>query len=269
MQLSLAISPCPNDTFIFDALVNNKIDTKGFSFDLHLADVEELNQSAFNNQFDITKLSYHALSNCLGNYDLLDAGSALGRNCGPLLISRLPYEKNDLIGKIIAIPGEWTTANFLLTYFDIPKIEIKEYLFSDIEAAIKTGQVDAGVIIHENRFTYADRGFRLVQDLGAYWELKSGYPIPLGGIAIKKNLDQEVKQSVNSLIFESLQYAMSTRGELPPFVLSNAQEMEETVMRKHIDLYVNKFSLSLGEEGFAAIIELFSALKSPPPTLIK
>ncbi len=267
MKLSIGISPCPNDTFIFDALLHQKIDTKGIEFDLHLADVEELNLRAINHEFDITKVSYHALSQCTDDYHLLSAGSALGRNCGPLLISKQPLSKSDLSTARIAIPGDWTTAHFLLKYYAPEEIHKSLFLFSDIEEAIHAGEVEAGVIIHENRFTYKERGFHLIQDLGEYWEQETNYPIPLGGIAIKKSLPMEVQRKVNQLIQESLQYAWNQK-DLPEFVSCNAQEMSPEVMRQHIQLYVNKYTYDLGTEGEQAVRYLMNSLYLKHPLKI-
>ncbi len=254
MKISIGFSPCPNDTYIFDALINQKIDTAPFEFELTLADVEELNELALANKLDVTKLSYHAFSECCSSYDLLSAGSALGRGCGPLLISKQATEKQKLNERTIAIPGKLTTANFLLQFYN-PEITKKQtVLFSEIEDLVLSEQVDAGVIIHENRFTYADRGLVLLQDLGAYWEEQSHFPIPLGGIVVKNTFDPENQSRLNQLIRSSIEYAHKHSSiTLPKFIKDNAQEMSEEVMRKHINLYVNHFSTNLGQEGEAAI----------------
>ncbi len=252
MNISLGISPCPNDTFIFYALVHQKIDTKGLTFSYTLADVEQLNLLAMKNSFQLTKLSYHALSQCTQNYDLLSAGGALGRNCGPLLISKESIEKEALSQQRIALPGRWTTANFLLQFYAPHAKNTSFHLFSDIEEQIRTQAVEAGVIIHENRFTYAERGFTLLQDLGQYWEEQTGFPIPLGGIVVQNHLDADLKATINSLLQESIAYAWN-QEELPSFVVQNAQEMSQEIMRQHISLYVNNFSVDLGEEGKQAV----------------
>jgi 1,4-dihydroxy-6-naphthoate synthase len=251
-KLSIGFSPCPNDTFIFDALIHGKIDTEGLEFVVHMADVEELNQMAFRGELDITKLSYHAYLHFLETYIMMDSGSALGNNCGPLLIKNSGSEnpnRNDLI----AIPGKYTTANFLLNYAFPELLNKKEILFSEIELAIKNKEVTAGLIIHENRFTYADRGFEKVKDLGEYWEQSTGMPIPLGGIAIKRNLNKSLQEKVQRLIRKSLAYAFENPTESLSFVNQNAQEMDAVVMQKHINLYVNEYSLSLGGKGKSAI----------------
>ena len=256
-KLSIGFSPCPNDTFIFDALIHGKIDTEGLDFEVHMADVEELNQMAFRGELDITKLSYHAFLHILEEYVMMDSGSALGNNCGPLLIKNAGAE-NPNINDLIAIPGKYTTANFLLNYA-FPDLQNKqELLFSDIESAIKSKKVSAGLIIHENRFTYADRGFEKVKDLGEHWEKSAGMPIPLGGIAIKRNLDKSLQEKVQRLIHKSLEFAFENPAESLGFVKQHAQEMDAEVMQKHINLYVNDYSLSLGEKGKAAIQYMYA-----------
>ena len=251
-KLRIGFSPCPNDTFIFDALIHGKIDTEGLEFEVHMADVEELNQMAFRGELDITKLSYHAFLHILEGYIMMDSGSALGNNCGPLLIKNSGAE-NPNINDLIAIPGKYTTANFLLNYA-FPELQNKkEILFSDIESSIKSKEVSAGLIIHENRFTYADRGFEKVKDLGEHWEKSTGMPIPLGGIAIKRNLDKALQEKVQRLIRKSLEFAFENPAESLGFVKQHAQEMDAEVMQKHINLYVNDYSLSLGDKGTTAI----------------
>ena len=220
-----------------------------------MADVEELNQMALNGELDITKLSYHAFFYVLDEYIMMDSGSALGSNCGPLLIKDqggLNPEDKDLI----AIPGKYTTANFLLNYAYPDLQNKKEMLFSDIESAVKTKEVSAGLIIHENRFTYAERGFEKVKDLGEHWEQNTGMPIPLGGIAIKRKLEPELQEKVQRLIKKSLEFAFENPSDSLAFVKEYAQEMDEVVMQKHIHLYVNHYSLSLGEKGKAAIQQM-------------
>lgn len=251
-KLSIGFSPCPNDTFIFDALIHGKIDTEGLEFEVFMADVEELNQKAFLGELDITKLSYHAFLHILEEYIMMDSGSALGNNCGPLLIKNSGSE-NPSVNNLIAIPGKYTTANFLLNYA-FPEFHNKKLvLFSEIESEIKKGEVSAGLIIHENRFTYADRGFDKVKDLGEHWEQQTGMPIPLGGIAIKRNLDKSLQEKVQRLIRKSIEFAFDNPSESLAFVKQNAQEMDAEIMQKHINLYVNEYSLSLGEKGKAAI----------------
>ena len=260
MKLSLGFSPCPNDCFMFDAIVNRRIDLEGLEFAVHLADVEALNDAAMAGQAQITKLSYHAYACCADRYVLLDAGSALGRNCGPLLISKRPISADEVAagGLRIAIPGKYTTANFLFS-LAFPDARGKtELVFSEIEPALLRGDVDAGVIIHENRFTYQAKGLRKILDLGEFWESETGAPIPLGGIVISRLLPDEVKQRVNRLVRRSVEYAFAHRDVSLPFVRRHAQEMDEEVMYKHIDLYVNEYSVDLGAEGRRAVELLFS-----------
>lgn len=260
MRLSLGFSPCPNDCFIFDALVHGKVDTEGLSFDVVMEDVEALNQRAFRGGLDITKLSYHAYAYLTEKYVLLDAGSALGHNCGPLLISKREIEPPELSDdKLrIAIPGKYTTANFLLS-LAFPRATNKtEMLFSGIEDAVLNEKADAGLIIHENRFTYEQKGLRKIIDLGEFWEGLIKAPIPLGGIVVKRDLPIDVKQAVNRVIRKSVVYAFSNPKSSLPYVKAHAQEMSEEVMYKHIDLYVNQYSIDLGEDGRKAVQLLFT-----------
>jgi 1,4-dihydroxy-6-naphthoate synthase len=257
MKLSLGFSPCPNDTFIFDALVHQKIDTEGLEFDIILADVEELNQKAFAGELDVTKLSYHAFAHLLHQYALLDAGSALGRNCGPLLIAKRPLTEAEVNAATIAIPGRYTTANFLLGLAYPAATDKREMLFSDIEQAVLRDEVEAGLIIHENRFTYQDKGLVKIQDLGEFWESTTGFPIPLGGIVVRRSLPQPVQQAVNRVVARSVAYAQAQPQGTRSYVAAHAQEMDEAVMYAHIGLYVNDFTLNLGTEGRAAVGHLF------------
>jgi 1,4-dihydroxy-6-naphthoate synthase len=259
MKLTLAFSPCPNDCFIFDAMVHARVDLEGLEFDVRLADVEALNTAAFTGDVDISKLSFHAYAYCADCYVLLDAGSALGRNCGPLLISRRAITAEEAAaGRLrIAIPGRYTTANFLLGYAFPFATDKTELLFSDIEPAVLDGRYDAGLIIHENRFTYEARGLRKIVDLGEYWESTTGAAIPLGGIVIRRSLPEAVQQTVNRVLRRSVEYAFAHRDASLPYVRAHAQEMDEAVMYKHIDLYVNAYSLDLGDEGRRAIELLF------------
>jgi 1,4-dihydroxy-6-naphthoate synthase len=259
MTLSLGFSPCPNDCFMFDAIVNERIDLEGLEFSVRLADVEALNRAAFAGEADVTKLSYHAYAYCIGDYVLLDAGSALGRNCGPLLISKRAITTAEAaMGALrIAIPGTFTTANFLLG-LAFPKAQNKTALvFSEIEPALLADQFDAGLIIHENRFTYQAKGLKKIIDLGEYWEGETGAPIPLGGIVIKRSLPEDVKQRVNRVLRRSVEFAFAHRTASLDYVRAHAQEMSDEVMYKHIDLYVNEYSVDLGTEGRRAVELLF------------
>jgi 1,4-dihydroxy-6-naphthoate synthase len=264
MTLTLAFSPCPNDCFMFDALVHQRIPLDGLSFDVRLADVEALNKAAFASDVDVTKLSYHAYAYCARDYVLLDAGSALGRNCGPLLIASRPLSQEEVrAGNLrIAIPGRYTTANFLFG-LAFPKATNKiEMLFSDIEDAVLEGRVDAGLIIHENRFTYAAKGLNKVIDLGEFWEEQTGAPIPLGGIVVRRSLPREVRDAVNRLVRHSVEYAFAHRVASLPYVREHAQAMSDEVMYQHIDLYVNDYSIDLGAEGRRAVELLFERARA-------
>ena len=253
MKLSLGFSPCPNDTFIFDALVNGKIDTGELQFQVYLEDVETLNQWAQEGRLDITKLSSLAFLQVAGQYMILDAGSAMGKGCGPLLVASRAWPLSSVPELRIAIPGEHTTANMLL-HVAFPQVRnLVPMLFSDIEDAILRGEVDAGVIIHENRFTYQQKGLMKLMDLGDYWEQHTGAPIPLAFIAMKRSYPQPLMQQVSGLIRRSLEYAFAQYPRIAPFVRQHAQAMDEHVMRQHIDLYVNEYSLSLHDEGKKAI----------------
>lgn len=260
MRLSLTFSPCPNDCFMFDAIVHKRIDLEGLEFDVRLADVEALNRDAFDGRADVTKLSYHALAWCADRYALLNAGSALGRNCGPLLISKRPITQDEVAsgGLHIAIPGVYTTANLLLGLAFPAATRKTTMVFSDIEQAVLDERVDAGVIIHENRFTYEPKGLRKVIDLGEYWESTSGCAIPLGGIAVRRDLPLDVRQRMDRVLRRSVEHAFAHREETLPFVRAHAQEMREDVMFQHIDLYVNEFSIDLGEAGRRAVDTLFA-----------
>jgi 1,4-dihydroxy-6-naphthoate synthase len=258
MKLTLGFSPCPNDTYIFDAMVHHKVDTEGLEFEYFMADVEKLNGDAFAEKPDITKLSFHAFMHLAGRYLLLDSGAALGFGAGPLVISKNLRHFEELKEKMVAIPGIYTTANLLFS-LAMKKTEVykKELLFSDIEDAILSDDVDAGVIIHESRFTYQLKGLHKLIDLGEYWEQLTGSPVPLGGIAAHNRLGGDVIAKVNRSIHRSVEYANLHKGELNEFIRCNAREMDTSVMQKHIDLYVNEFSVSLGVQGKQAINQMF------------
>ena len=259
MKLSLGFSSCPNDCFMFDAIVHRRIDLEGLEFDVRLADIEALNMSAFAGDVDVTKLSFHAYAYCADRYVLLDAGSALGRNCGPLLISRRSIARDEVArGSLrIAIPGRYTTARFLLGLAFPSARNTTEVLFSDIEGSLLDGTYDAGLIIHENRFTYAAKGLKKIIDLGEYWEGETGAAIPLGGIVVRRELPPDVQQRVNRLMRRSVEHAFAHRADSLPYVRAHAQEMSEDVMYSHIDLYVNDYSIDLGTEGRQAVEVLF------------
>jgi 1,4-dihydroxy-6-naphthoate synthase len=257
MKLTLGFSPCPNDTYIFEALVHQKVDTEGLEFDYFMADVEKLNGEAFKEIPDITKLSFNAFMHMAGRYLLLDSGAALGFGVGPLVVSKQLSHFDELAGKIIAIPGQYTTANLLFSIAMKEKVHKKEVLFSEIEDAVLTGEADAGVIIHESRFTYQSKGLHKLIDLGEYWEQLTGLPVPLGGIAAHARLGPEVIAKVNRSIMRSVEYANAQNGKLNEFIRCNASEMDDEVMLKHIGLYVNEYSVSLGSLGKQAINRMF------------
>lgn len=274
MELTVGFSPCPNDTFIFDALVNHKIDTCGLNFDVKLEDVETLNQWAIAGKLDITKLSYGVLPLVLDRYLVLNSGSALGNGVGPLLIQKYPQDpvekvKNQNVEEnTIAIPGEHTTAHLLFS-LAYPKAGNKVFLrYNEIENFVLEGK-GLGVIIHENRFTYADKGLYKITDLGDYWEKETAHSIPLGGIAIRRSVDVSIARLVDGLIKQSIDYAyLNHYDKLASYVKSHSQEMSEAVMRKHIDLYVNGHSLSLGEAGKKAILKLLNVYQQNKPAAV-
>jgi 1,4-dihydroxy-6-naphthoate synthase len=280
MKLTLGFSPCPNDTFIFDALIHHKIDTEGLEFEVFYDDVETLNQKAFRGELDITKLSYHAFAYVTDKYVLLDSGSALGFGVGPMLIFNPPItrfvndedkeifkgesgtsEKVDLVPIVskskIGIPGKYTTANFLLSLAFPDANDKTEIVFSEIENSVLNGTIDFGLIIHENRFTYQDKGLAKLIDLGDYWEKRTGCAIPLGGIVANRNLPLDVQHKINRVLRKSVEFAFANPKSGLAFIKQHAQEMSEEVMYKHIELYVNQYSVELGEEGRKAINLMF------------
>lgn len=264
-KLTLGFSPCPNDTFIFDALVNKKIDTGKYEFEAVLEDVETLNQWALQGKLDISKISYGLFPYVNKKYQLLNSGSALGKGVGPLLIAKNsdPVFASKMKDYTVAIPGEHTTAHLLFS-LAFPSVGEKKFMiFSNIENAVLQGEVDCGVIIHESRFTYQQKGLHKWLDLGDYWEQKTGVPIPLGGIVMHNRFDKQDMNNVDPLIRKSLEYSFQSYPHLSNYVKEHAQEMDEAVMRKHIDLYVNNFSLDLGAEGREAISVLMNAASSP------
>lgn len=257
MKLTLGFSPCPNDTFIFDAMVHGRIDTEGLEFDYKMADVEELNNRAFKAELDITKMSCFAYAFAAAHYLILDSGSALGHRNGPLLISKRRIAGSELASSRIAIPGKYTTANLLFSIAWPEATNKTEYVFSEIEDALLRDEVDAGLIIHETRFTFQKKGLRKISDLGEYWEHLTGLPIPLGLIAVNRRLPRDIALKINRIIRRSLEYAYHDSLASFDFVAANAREMDSTVMNNHIKLYVNKFTVNLGKEGKKAIDNLF------------
>ena len=268
LKLTLGISPCPNDCFIFDAIIHNKIDTEGLEFEVFMEDVESLNQKAFNAELDITKLSFNAYAYLTKPYQLLNSGSALGKNCGPLLIAKDDtYLKSPFSKLQIAIPGKYTTANLLLS-LAYPEAKNKvEMLFSDIEDALISGKVQLGLIIHENRFTFEQKGLKKIIDLGEYWEKLTNTPIPLGGIVIKRNFPDDLKHKFNRILRNSIAFAFANPISSRNFVKANAQSLSDDVIFKHIELYVNNYSLDLGVDGKQAFKLLYD--KAQEKGLIK
>ena len=270
MKLTLGFSPCPNDTFIFDALVNNKINTEGLAFDVILEDVETLNQLALENTLDISKISYGVLPLLSDDYIVLNSGSALGTGVGPLLIANKELSKEEIKNHTIAIPGEHTTAHMLFT-LAYPEAKNKIFLrYNEIEDFIISSKDNvAGVIIHENRFTYLQKGLIKIIDLGEFWEQKTQLPIPLGGIVGKRSLDAVLLKKVNDLIKQSIEYSFANYPFVTEYVREHSQEMDEDVMRKHIDLYVNNYSINLAKDGEKAIAELLKVYQSIHPISVR
>jgi len=258
MRLSIGFSPCPNDTFVFDALVNGKLDCDGLHFDPVLEDIETLNRLGAAGKLDVVKLSFPAFFSSIKDYISLTAGGALGNGVGPLLVSGKDVKIGEVEQRSIAIPGRNTTANFLLS-FAFPKANKRiEVVFSQVEAVVLSGKADIGLLIHENRFTYQQKGLIKLLDLGLHWQEQTQLPIPLACIAVKRTISKEVQLKVNGLIRASVEYAWKHYPQLPAFVTEHAQAMDEEVMLKHIDLYVNNFTDDFGSEGRAAIEKLYS-----------
>jgi len=252
-MVRLAFSPCPNDTFIFYAMTHGKIDTEGLEFSYHLADIETLNHLAMEGAPDMVKVSFNAWLHLRKTYHLLESGSALGYGNGPLLISKRDITPEILRESVVAIPGQYTTAHLLLN-FAVPGIREKKIMvFSEIEDAILRGDADAGVIIHENRFTYQGKGLVKILDLGEFWERSTGEAVPLGGIIARRDLGDDMIGRLNRIMRRSVEFAFDHPEETMGFVRQHAQEMDEEVMKKHIALYVTDFTLSLGVKGHSAI----------------
>lgn len=251
--IKFGFSPCPNDTFIMDALVNGKIDTGDYKFEWIIEDVEALNKSVLNHDIHVSKLSFATYAKITETYQLLDSGSALGKACGPLLISNGSPDLNNLSNLTVAIPGKNTTANLLLS-IAYPQIRLtKEVLFSEIENLVLNKQVDLGLIIHENRFTYESKGLSKVRDLGNFWEEETGKHIPLGGFAIQRGIDAKVKSEIQDLLRQSVEFAFENPKSSENWTKSYAQELSSEVINSHIKLYVNEFSIQLGSEGKESI----------------
>jgi 1,4-dihydroxy-6-naphthoate synthase len=256
--LTLGYSPCPNDTFIFDALVHGRVEVDGVRFEERLEDVETLNRLAAVAALDVTKISYGAIPGLLRDYVLLRSGGALGRGCGPLLVARREMDADELSRARIAIPGRSTTANLLLRLFAPDAAPGVERVYSDIMPAVARGELDAGLIIHESRFTYPQHGLVRVADLGEWWEATTGLPIPLGGILARRALGDATIRAVEDGIRRSVEFAFAHPDASRPYVRAHAQEMDDAVTQQHIDLYVNRFSVDVEEEGARAIEALFA-----------
>jgi 1,4-dihydroxy-6-naphthoate synthase len=269
--ISLGYSPCPNDTFIFYALVHGRVDTGDLKFKEILLDVETLNQKALNTELDLTKISYHAFGHLRDKYRLLRAGGALGKGCGPLVVAKHDYTMKELCNKKIAIPGKLTTAYLLLQLFDSTFIGLPptpyplpltpviiEMPFHKIMDAVAKEDVDAGLIIHESRFTYPSYGLKQVLDLGEWWEGATRLPIPLGCIIAKQSLGEGINKNINALIRQSVEYAFKNRSEPTDYIKKNSQEISDEVINRHIDLYVNDYSLDIGPYGEKAVKELLT-----------
>lgn len=265
MKFTLGFSPCPNDTFIFDSLVNGALDTQGLEFEVFLEDVQTLNEWAKAGKLDISKISYGALPLVAKDYAVLASGGALGKGVGPLLIAKESIPEEQVNECEIAIPGENTTANLLFS-LAFPMAKHKKYIpFNAIEnfaLEADNGLKHAGVIIHENRFTYEQKGLKKLMDLGEYWERKTSLPIPLGGIVAKKSIDHSILTKINSLIRESVKRSFEMYPAISPYIKQHAQEMNEDVMKQHIDLYVNNYSIDLGEDGKKAVREFLNIFES-------
>lgn len=259
MKITIGFSTCPNDTYIFDALVNGKINNRGIEFIPVLADVEELNSKALDGDLDVSKMSYFAYGHVSANYKVLDAGSALGWGNGPLMVSRRKIYPDEVSGARIAVPGMLTTANFL-TVLAFPEARNKkDYLFSDIEDVVLSDEADIGVLIHETRFTYRERGLKLIIDLGEYWEKYTNMPIPLGGIMVHRRIPGEVQVEIQGLIRESIEFSINNPGSAIDYMKRYSRELKEEILYKHVDTFVNNHSLSLGAEGRNAVLKLLES----------
>ncbi len=263
-MISLGFSTCPNDTFMFDAMVNGRINTEGLAFDLVIEDILHLNRKALSGELEVLKISYNAYGHVKDNYRLLRSGSAMGVGCGPILISSKPLSIDQLrdVNPKIAIPGVNTTANLLMSYFAPDLVNKEEMLFHKVMSEVAMGTYEAGVIIHENRFTYEEQGLYCVQDLGAYWEEQTGLPIPLGAICAREDLGNDLIAKIERVLRRSIEYALDYPDESKAFIRQYAQDLSPEVTKAHIDLYVNKYSIDMGEEGRTAVDKLLSVGKS-------
>ena len=260
-SISLGFSPCPNDTFIFHALING-LTNSILSYDYKLYDVEKLNKLACNSFFDVTKLSFAAFGKLTNEYGLLKSGAALGKGCGPLLVKKIDRKIENLLNSKVAIPGTMTTANLLLNLYTEGNIETVPMRFDNIFKSLQNNETDYGVIIHEGRFTYQNYGLEIIEDLGNWWEKKTSLPIPLGGIVAKRDLSKEIIIDIEQSIEKSIKVAYNNKILSEEFIKNNAQELSSSVIEEHINLYVNEFSLDIGEIGFNSIIKMFEMAKS-------
>jgi len=256
-EFNLAISTCPNDTFIFYALVNNKFEN--YKFNVSFADIDELNNLAFQKEFDIIKVSFNAFGFLMNDYDLLDSGSALGQGCGPIIISKNFVKIEELSGRKVGVPGKYTTANYLFNLAKNVETEDVFMRFDRIIPAILKNEIDAGVIIHESRFTYESYGLKKILDLGEYWEKHFNTLIPLGGIIVKKSIEPNVKMEIDKLIKLSINFSKNNFQRVLPFIKNYAKELDEATIKSHIDLYVNQYTYSLGKEGSLAIEKFYKS----------
>lgn len=253
MKLSIGFSSCPNDTYMFNALVHGLVDCEDLSFEVHMADIEQLNNMAIERHLDISKISIGAYPDISSSYILMDSGSALGYKNGPILVSKQRIYPDEISHLNIAVPGVKTTANLLLSILHPGVKKKKTYLFSDIEDAVISNEVDAGLLIHEGRFTYQKKGLKLITDLGEVWEEKKNKPIPLGSIAVRRDFNPALQKQINRVIRRSVEFAFANKREGYSYIKQHAKELDDEVIYRHIDLYVNDFSLALGEEGRSAI----------------
>lgn len=261
-NITLGYSTCPNDTFIFYALAHNLVDCGGLALNIELADIETLNQHAGDGILDISKLSFAAIGHLLDTYGLLRSGSAIGRGCGPIVVARKGCNLDGLDSKKIAVPGMWTTACMLLGLYLGAKPVAIPIPFDRIMPAVERGDFDFGVVIHEGRFTFREHGLVGLLDLGKWWEQKTSLPVPLGGIVIRRDIACDITKKVETAIRQSVEYAFSHRAETGPYIKKYAMEMAPDVIRRHIDLYVNEFTLNTGREGEEAVEALFSMARS-------
>ena len=261
-RLSIGYSTCPNDTFIFYALAHGLIDCEGIEFDVTLDDVETLNQKAKTGCLDISKLSFAAMGHLQDSYGLLHSGAALGRGCGPLVIGRQGQDLKEFTSKKVAVPGLWTTAALLSSLYASKKPDLIPIPFDQIMPAVQKRKFDFGVIIHEGRFTYGEYGLESLIDLGEWWEYETSLPIPLGGIAVHRRIDSRRVKNVDTAIYKSVSYAFKNPDKANKYIIKYAQEMSRSVVERHINLYVNDFTLDMGEEGINAVNQLFSRARA-------